>query len=101
MNKHRIRDMLWGFMFCAALVCSYYCGSSQSSPDGSVLGPANANASSLASSDYAVVGGYYDNYLAYVVVSKNTGKVVFSERVYNSALGTAGGSSISSDERDW
>ena len=101
MNKHRIRDMLWGFMFCAALVCSYYCGSSQSSPDGSVLGPSNANASSLASSDYGVVGGYYDGYLSYVVVDKNTGKVVFSEKIERSALGTDGGDNISLSDRYW
>ena len=47
-----IRDILWGFMVYAALVCSYYCGSSKSSTGGSVPGLSNANASTMASSDY-------------------------------------------------
>ena len=56
-----IRDILWGFMVYAALVCSYYCGSSKSSTGGSVPGLSNANASTMASSDYDVVGGIFQS----------------------------------------
>jgi len=54
--------------------------------------PTNANASSMDSSDYAVVGGIStENNLVYIVVDKSTGEVIFSERVYYSALGTHDG----------
>ncbi len=88
MNKHRMRDMLWAFMLCAALVCSYYCGSLATSAD----------ASPRMSDNYEVVGGMYHTagahaFLGYAVVDKTTGKVVFSERIHRGALGTAAGKS--------
>ena len=84
-------------MFCAALVCSYYCGSLATSADASPRGYHVGR-----SDNYEVVGGMYQQaFLAYAVVDKTTGKVVFSERVSTSALGTAAGNYISSSERDW
>ena len=93
MNNQRIRDMALGFALCAALIVSYYCG---------VETPTSANASPLGSSDYAVVGGTDgDGMLGYVVVDKSTGKVVFSERISQYALGSAADSYITEDERYW
>jgi len=72
MNKQRLRDMSLGFLLCLALVGSYYCGASGN--------PTNANASSMGSSDYAVVGGAwavgYGERIFYAVINKETGEVI-------------------------
>ena len=94
MDKNRIRDIGIGFLLCLSLVVSYHCGSSNS------IGPNSANASAMAS-NLQVVGGFDQEYLAYVVVDVNTGKVVASERIKAYALGTADESYIGSGERYW
>ena len=92
MNKDRLRDIALGFVLCLALMGSYYCGS---------MSPTSANASPAGSSDFAIVGGMTSEfYFGYVVVDKSTGRVVFSESISRSALGT-GGSSIGKSERYW
>ena len=93
MNNQRLRDMALGFVLCLSLVVSFYCGASGS--------PTSADASPMGSSDYAVVGGVWDDELSYVVVDKATGKVVSSENILRRALGTAAGFYISSSERYW
>ena len=52
-------------------------------------------------SDYATVGGVYDDKLMYVVVDQTTGKVVFSEKIHGGALATAAGYGVSYDNRYW
>ena len=91
MTGQRIRDIVVGFLLCLALVVSYQCGASN---------PTAANAST-SSSDYVTVGGYDGERLAYVVVDQKTGKVVFSEQISASALGTDGDYSIHNDDRYW
>ena len=86
--------MAVGFVLCLSLVVSFYCGASGS--------PTSANASTLGSSDYAVVGGAdAEGKLGYVVVDKSTGRIVFSERINHYALGSAAGTSIGERERYW
>ena len=76
MNKQRLRDMALGFLLCLALVGSYYCGASGS--------PTSANASSMGSSDYAVVGGATTSTrLAYAVIDKKTGLIIYKGHIKN------------------
>jgi hypothetical protein len=63
--------MALGFLLCLALLGSYYCGS---------MSPTNANASSMDSSDHAVVGGVWNGTLVFAVVNKETGKISHSGR---------------------
>ena len=93
MNNQRLRDMAVGFVLCLSLVVSFYCGAAGS--------PTSANASPFGSSDYAVVGGMWDDELAYVVVDKATGKVVSSENISQYALGTVADYEIHRDDRYW
>ena len=94
MNNQRLRDMAVGFVLCLSLVVSFYCGASGS--------PTSADASTLGSSDYAVVGGVDgEGELGYVVVDKTTGRSVYSELINDWALGSAGGHEIAKSERYW
>ena len=94
MDKNRIRDIGIGFLLCLSLVVSYHCGSSNS------IGPNSANASAMAT-NLQVVGGSVGDRICYLVVDVNTGRVVASEGVDDGAIGTAGGTEISSSERYW
>ena len=85
MERNRLRDMALGFLLCAALATSYHCGRADSP-----MGPGAANASNL-SSDRQVVGAFRGDYLGYVVVDTQTGKIVSSEYVRYTALGTHNG----------
>ena len=93
MNKQRLRDMSLGFLLCLALIGSYYCGASGN--------PTNANASSMGSSDYDVVGGMDGRYLGYAVVDKSTGKVVYSEMIDRHTLPSHTSISIGKGDRYW
>lgn len=76
MNKQRLRDMALGFLLCLALVGSYYCGASSS--------PTSANASSMGSSDYVVMGGNVSaTRLAYAVIDKKTGEIIYKGHIFN------------------
>ena len=101
MNRQRMRDVVLGFLLCLALVVSYQCGASShnsNSTQGSTptkgntanpFAPTSAHASSM-TSDYAIVGGVdAEGDLGFVVVDKQTGRVVFSERIPDHALPTA------------
>jgi hypothetical protein len=66
---------------------SYYCGS---------MSPTNANATAADVSNFAVVGGVWDQWLTYVIVDKSTGLIRKSESIHEVDLRT-----ISGDERYW
>ena len=99
MESSRLRDFALGFLFCAAIVFSYHCGRSDSD---SVLGPRSAEASPFASNLQAVAAAGADGDIGMLVVDVNTGKIVASERVRESALATSNGRfAISRDQRYW
>lgn len=98
MERGRLRDFTLGFLFCAAIAFSYHCGKSDSS---SVLGPNSANASPLSSNLQAVAAQSTSDEVAIFVVNTETGKIVASELVSKSAIGTDGGRDIDSTERYW
>ena len=91
MNKQRLRDVALGFLFCLALVGSYYCGASGN--------PTNANASSMGSSGNAIVGGVWEGTLYYAVVDVGSGRIQFSERVSGTAV--SNNNTIQRSERYW